>query len=206
ACRRMKVPNSHKDPHSLSTNLGLPQNRKGDLWNNSFSAFCLQRKSPALGASPWPPQDSLQSFSVPGPAHPASQEFPVPSLPPIPALWHWEPFPGSCPSMPCPQSLCSSPGAPPGPARGSELCLEPSLLQTSSTIPCAALVQHEDLGDTVGRRQGGVGKGDLWNNSFSAFCLQRKSPALGASPWPPQDSLQSFSVPGPAHPASQEFP
>uniref|UniRef100_A0A8C0ZH81 Dedicator of cytokinesis 1 n=1 Tax=Cyanistes caeruleus TaxID=156563 RepID=A0A8C0ZH81_CYACU len=31
------------------------------------------------------------------------------------------PFPVSCPSMPCPQSLSSSPGAPSGPARGSEV-------------------------------------------------------------------------------------
>ncbi|OWK52928.1 hypothetical protein RLOC_00006252, partial [Lonchura striata] len=48
--------------------------------------------------------------------HP-SQEFPIPNLPPIPALWQWEPFPVSCPSIPCPQSLSSSPGAPSGPGR-----------------------------------------------------------------------------------------
>uniref|UniRef100_A0A8C5JLH8 [histone H3]-lysine(9) N-methyltransferase n=1 Tax=Junco hyemalis TaxID=40217 RepID=A0A8C5JLH8_JUNHY len=35
-----------------------------------------------------------------------------------------KPFPVSCPSIPCPQSLSSSPGAPLGPGRGSELSLE----------------------------------------------------------------------------------
>uniref|UniRef100_A0A8D2PAP6 Small ribosomal subunit protein bS6m n=1 Tax=Zosterops lateralis melanops TaxID=1220523 RepID=A0A8D2PAP6_ZOSLA len=46
------------------------------------------------------------------------------------------PFPVSCPSIPCPQSLCSSPGAPLGPARGSELSLELllSLLQLSQPL------------------------------------------------------------------------
>uniref|UniRef100_A0A8C5J6X7 FA complementation group M n=1 Tax=Junco hyemalis TaxID=40217 RepID=A0A8C5J6X7_JUNHY len=58
---------------------------------------------------------------------PRNSQFPISH----PSLWHWEPFPGSCPSIPCPQSLCSSPGAPPGPARGSELSLEPSPLQVS---------------------------------------------------------------------------
>ncbi|XP_068891788.1 cytotoxic granule associated RNA binding protein TIA1 isoform X3 [Aphelocoma coerulescens] len=41
----------------------------------------------------------------------------------------WKPFPVSCPFIPCPQSLSSSPGAPLGPARGSELSLDLSLLQ-----------------------------------------------------------------------------
>ncbi|XP_054370879.1 small lysine-rich protein 1 [Molothrus ater] len=58
-----------------------------------------------------------------------SQEFLIAKIPSLAALWHWEPFPGCCPCRPWPQSLCSSPGAPAGPARGSELSLEPSPLQ-----------------------------------------------------------------------------
>ncbi|NXM61888.1 PGAP2 factor, partial [Illadopsis cleaveri] len=46
-----------------------------------------------------------------------------------------KPFPGSCPCSPCPQSLCSSPGAPSGPARGSELSLQ--LLLSSEAVPRA---------------------------------------------------------------------
>uniref|UniRef100_A0A8U7NJP0 Uncharacterized protein n=1 Tax=Corvus moneduloides TaxID=1196302 RepID=A0A8U7NJP0_CORMO len=66
---------------------------------------------------------SCSGHPVPGPAHPPREQF-LPNLPSIPALWRWDPFPVSCPSMPCPQSLCSSSGAPSGPARGSELSLD----------------------------------------------------------------------------------
>uniref|UniRef100_A0A674HSA1 GRAM domain-containing protein n=1 Tax=Taeniopygia guttata TaxID=59729 RepID=A0A674HSA1_TAEGU len=74
-------------------------------------------------AWPWALPGIQGGHPVPGPAHPAREQF-LPNLPSIPALWQWEPFPVSCPSRPCPQSLSSSPGAPSGPARGSELSLE----------------------------------------------------------------------------------
>uniref|UniRef100_A0A8C9NT09 Uncharacterized protein n=1 Tax=Serinus canaria TaxID=9135 RepID=A0A8C9NT09_SERCA len=54
------------------------------------------------------------------------EQFLIPNTPSIPAPWQWDPYPVSCPSMPCPKSLSSSPGAPLGPGRGSELSLEPS--------------------------------------------------------------------------------
>uniref|UniRef100_A0A8C3DV74 Uncharacterized protein n=1 Tax=Corvus moneduloides TaxID=1196302 RepID=A0A8C3DV74_CORMO len=63
--------------------------------------------------------------SQPLPTLPGNNSFPI-SHPALPS-GTGKPFPVSCPSMPCPQSLCSSPGAPLGPARGSELSLEPSL-------------------------------------------------------------------------------
>uniref|UniRef100_A0A8C9MEJ2 E3 ubiquitin-protein ligase TRIM9 n=1 Tax=Serinus canaria TaxID=9135 RepID=A0A8C9MEJ2_SERCA len=74
---------------------------------------------------------------------PSQPGIPNSQSPSIPALWHWEPFPGSCPSIPCPQSLSSSPGAPPGPARGSEVSLEPSPLQVN--IPSSPSLAPEEL-------------------------------------------------------------
>ncbi|NXK61517.1 KSR2 Kinase, partial [Sylvietta virens] len=59
-----------------------------------------------------------------------------------------KPFPVSCPSIPCPQSLSSSPGAPLGPGRGSELSLEPSVLQVST--PSSPSLAPEQRGSSPG--------------------------------------------------------
>ncbi|XP_050826559.1 uncharacterized protein LOC115484356 [Serinus canaria] len=56
-----------------------------------------------------------------------NNSFPVSHLP-LPSGSR-KPFPVSCDSRPCPKSLSSSPGAPSGTGKGSEVSLEPSLLQ-----------------------------------------------------------------------------
>ncbi|CAN8207787.1 unnamed protein product, partial [Coccothraustes coccothraustes] len=71
---------------------------------------------------------SKSGNSSPAPAHPPSQQF-LAKIPAQSPLSQWQPFPGSCPSVPCPQSLSSSPRAPPGPGKGSKFSLEFFLLQ-----------------------------------------------------------------------------
>ncbi|NXI84837.1 KSR2 Kinase, partial [Rhipidura dahli] len=80
-------------------------------------------------------------------ASPPSQGT-IPSQYPIQPSGTGKPFPVSCPSSPCPQSLSRSPGAPLGPGRGSELSLEPSSLQVSA--PSSPSLAPEQRGSSPG--------------------------------------------------------
>uniref|UniRef100_A0A8C9NU11 Uncharacterized protein n=1 Tax=Serinus canaria TaxID=9135 RepID=A0A8C9NU11_SERCA len=70
--------------------------------------------------------DKVRGEDKPLPTLPDSNPAQIPAQSP---LSQWQPFPGSCPSVPCPQSLSSSPGAPPGSGMCCEVSLDFSLLQ-----------------------------------------------------------------------------
>ncbi|KAM4776276.1 voltage-dependent L-type calcium channel subunit beta-4 isoform 3-T3 [Cyanocitta cristata] len=78
--------------------------------------------------------------------------------------------------MPCPQSLSSSPGAPSGPARGSELSLDPSPLQVNppALSPSLAPEQRDSIAPIPPGARAGPGSGVL-----------RCQPRPGAAPRPP---------------------
>ena len=118
-----------------------------------------------MGVEPSAPWSSLEGWEDKKKPRQASRKEFLAKIPSSPALGQWEPFPVSCPSLPCPQSLCSSPGAPSGPRSHNEVTPKPflqgeqswlrhrnyreNLLQTCRTSQGSVTLYHTGISDPV---------------------------------------------------------